>query len=341
MVHLIFIVTLFFTIPDINKRYPFWFFTFLFLFLFLALRYDYGPDYMEYSRIHFAIQNGLSSWGQNDLLYKYLNLIVSNFYLLIVLLSLVYIFTIYKLIRKNLRVNQYWFSFLILLINPYLFLIHLSSLRQTLAICLVVLSINFAIKRNIIRFFVIILIAIGFHASAVIMLPVYFILNEKKLEKKTIIVIFAGLFVLLFTPIFNIIAYKVLEYLPSHYLLYFEQGLRNSLRATLISSVFFFFIILNINKLNTKNIVYGKLSLISSVIALLAYKVSMITRFGMYFDIFLIISIPQLFETIEKKIYRQLIFALIIFIYILRYYSFFTNPNWSAAYGIYKTILGL
>lgn len=339
MTHIIFLIALFFTFPDLNKKYPFHIFTFSTLFLFLALRYDYGNDYMSYFNTHAAINAGLPAWGQNDILFKYLNLLIPNFYLLIAIISFFYILTMYYLIKRNLKVKEYWFAILLLLINPYLFLVHLSSLRQTIAICFVIFAINFAVKRKFLMYSLFIMMAVGFHISAIILLPVYFILNDSKIKKKWIVLTYGFLAALIGTPLFETILYRVLEYFPRHYTYYFEQGLQNSLRATLISSFFFFLVILNINKLEGKEIIYGKLSLIATMISLLAIKASMITRIGMYFDIFLIITIPQIFSKIEVKAYRQILFIIMILIYLLRYFSFFNNPIWTEAYSIYRTIL--
>lgn len=183
------------------------------------------------------------------------------------------------------------------------------------------------------------IVAIGFHSSAIILLPLYFLLNESKIRKKWIVLTCVLILVLLFTPLYEKMTYIVLKYLPRHYSYYYEQELKNSLRATLISSFFFFLILLNINKLESKEIIYGKLYLIATILSILAVKTSMIARIGMYFDIFSIITIPRIFSKMRVKAYKQLLFIIMILIYLLRYYSFFTNPLWES-YVNYKTILG-
>mgnify|MGYP003519187862 FL=1 len=144
---------------------------------------------------------------------------------------------------------------------------------------------------------------------------------------------------LLFTPLFDIVANKLLEYLPNHYRYYYNQGLQNSIRATIISSFYLFLISFNLGNLKGKEIIYGKLSLISAILSVLAIKVSMITRVGMYFDLFLTITIPHIFNKIRKNLYRQILFTVLIGIFLLRYYSFFTNPLWES-FREYQTILG-
>ncbi|QII82416.1 EpsG family protein [Jeotgalibaca arthritidis] len=339
MVHLVFLGALFCTIPELNKKYPFRFFTFAILFMFMALRYDYGNDYMSYLDIHTSINAGLYAWGADDTLFRILNIAVPNFFVMIALISLFYLIVVWYLLKINLKVSQYWFAVLILLINPYLFLIHLSALRQTLALCIFVFAVNFAVKRKLIPYAICILLATGMHSSAIILFPMYFFLTEKPFNKKYLLITIVGLGLLLLTPLFDIIANNVLDYLPNQYKFYYNQGLQNSIRATIISSFYLLLIAFNLGKLRGKEIIYGKLSLIATILSVLAIKVSMITRIGMYFELFLIITIPHIFNRIERKIYKQILFTVLIGIYLLRYYSFFTNPLWES-FREYQTILG-
>lgn len=339
MVHLIFLTTLFFTLPALNRKYSFIFFSFSILFLFMSLRYDYGNDYLGYMSIHELINAGLPAWGTDDKLFYQINKLFPNFFIFISIISLFYLIVIWRLIRTNLSINQQWISILILLINPYLFLIHLSSLRQTLAICFFVIAINFAIKRKIILYMLFIFIANGMHASAILLLPFYFIINDKKFSTKHLLITIGILLVMLFTPVFDFTTNKLLEYLPKHYENYYEQELQNSILSTLISVIFVVFIAFNLSKLKGNEVIFGKLSLIASIISVLAFKVSMISRIGMYFDLFLIITIPQILNKIPNKSYRMIILTILMLIYIMRYYSFFSNPMWES-YWHYKTILG-
>ncbi|MBK5442697.1 EpsG family protein [Peribacillus sp. TH24] len=179
----------------------------------------------------------------------------------------------------------------------------------------------------------------GFHQSALIMLPVYFLINQKKINVIKATTIMGAVFILLLTPLSDIIIRWVLNFFPNSYSYYYQQGSQNSLRATLISSFYFFLIVLNINKLNGKELIYGKLSLIATIISLLAYKVSMITRIGMYFDIFLIVTIPLVFSKMKKGKVRVILFTVMFGIYLLRYWSFFHNDIWIDSYKTYQTIL--
>lgn len=337
MTHITFAFAWLFSLPMLNnKKVPFYLFTFWILCLFLALRYGYGTDYWAYYFRHQYVYVYEPSWGEKEVLYGYLNFLVRNFQWLIVIISMFYIFTIYRLIKRNLKVKYYWLATLILLVNPYLFLVHLSSLRQTLAICFFVFAVGFAVKRKMFMYFLMVIIAAGFHESAIVLLPVYFLLNQKKINKLGFVIIYGALFVLLATPIFDLLLYKALEHFPS-YQQYVEIGMQNNLRSTLLTGFFFFLFILNINKLEEKEIVYGKLALISTFISILAIKINMVGRLVMYFDIFLIIAIPLIFSRLKLTASKQVLFLIVVAIYLLRYVSFFVN---SEGYE-YQTILSM
>src|SRR4051794_35997811 len=114
MTHIAFLVSMLFSLPALNKRMPFYIFTFWILLLFLALRYGYGNDYWSYYLKHKYMHIGSGSfWEQKEILYSYLNTLVPNFYWLVVLISMFYIFTLHHLIKKNLKVKYYCIAILL------------------------------------------------------------------------------------------------------------------------------------------------------------------------------------------------------------------------------------
>lgn len=307
------------------------------LFAFLALRYGYGNDYMAYLDIHRALTAGLPSHGQRDLLFAYLNLLIPSFPWFVAVTSFMYILAIGHLIKSNLAPGDYWFGILVLLLNPYLFLVHLSAMRQTLAICIFIVAVDFAVRRRMLAYCLLVIIAAGFHRSALILLPFYFVLNQSRITRGGVVVICLLIGVLIATPIFDMILAKCIERFPQ-YGIYIQQGLQNSLRSTVISSFFFFVVLLNQKRLVGREMVYGKLSLIGTSLSLLAIRLSMITRIGMYFEVFMIVTLPQVFARMKNRVYRRALFLIMLLILVGRYVSFFANPLWNEAYSSYRTL---
>lgn len=341
MIHLIFMSAILFSVPPINRKEntPIFLISFMILFFFLAIRYDYGNDYDSYLDIFQNIKSNNFAWGASDLGFKWFNKISPTFQWLIVFHSLFYMITIYTLMSRFLTRSSLWIGLTILLINPYLFLIHLSSLRQTIAICFFIWAIIFWIDEKKILSFFMIFIAISFHKSAIILVPLMFLLTKKKNEKIWVQGSLITTIILVSTPLFESILNFVIQFLPNHYsIVYLNDNMGNSLSSTILSVILYFIIIINYTKLADSEIIIGKLSIIGSVISVLTYKISMLTRVQSYFDIFLIVLFPIILGKQKSKISKFLIFILIFGIYLLRYYSFFTNPMWIEGYGHYKSI---
>ncbi len=329
---------------------------FIILFIFAAVRYGFGNDYFSYQNMYNNIRNG--HLGNGEYLYALINFITPNFYLFVALTSLAFIVSVYVLIKKNVSPQYICFSILIFVINTFSLLINLSAIRQCLAMVVFIYSIHFANKRKFFVYAILILIATMFHRSAVLLLPFYFIANDRPINKRTVLTIAVVVFV---TLLGNIIPYFA-RFLTSalfndaNYVYYVSTATSNSLRATLLSSLFLIYTLFNLPRLEGNVLVYAKLYLVATIFSVLAIKLSMLTRIQMYFDIFSVVALPMIFkQTIEGDAFicRNNIFLslwnilnkyafplLLLIIYCLRYYSFFTNPLW-APFAEYKTIFSL
>lgn len=321
------------------------------LFIFAALRYDYGNDYWSYSQIYSGAKEGINVRGVEALYYE-INKWFPSYQVLIATLSLFYLCAVYKLIVKYVDGKYTWVSVLIFLINPYLFLMSLSAIRQILVVSLFILSlmVNPAKKwAKAVLFAATVGVSCFIHKTAILLLPFYFIYYGKKNIKRDYLVF--GL-----TPIVLLLSSDVLWYLIDkvmqlfgnniNYMAHLESGVSNSLRATLLSAVIYIFVLMNLKRLDEKTYPLARFYLFGLMFALLAYRFSMMTRFQMYFDIFGIVTLPAIIKansethlsSAKQLIHRYLFPAAIFAIFVLRYYSFFTNDLWSS-FAEYQTII--
>lgn len=328
---------------------------FFVLFLFAALRYMYGNDYRNYLYEYNGIQLGWESQFEGEALFYVLNRLSPSFNFLIAVTSLIFVVAVYRLVGRNVSWRNAWISLFIFVISPYLFLMNLSAIRQCLAMVLFVVAVRYGMERKLIPYAFWVLTGALFHKSAVILLPVYFILQPKQFKRRYVLLVVGVMAVLLwFTNLNEIALWGANLFDDKNYATYAENGLQNSLRATLLTGISFVYVLMNMEKLESRNLVYAKLSLIGYALGILAFRMSMFTRIQMYFDIFTIVTIPTIMETVnaEGKIYvnfanrqetvwkcinKYVLPTLIVLVYFLRYYSFFTNSSWEAFFT-YRTI---
>lgn len=330
---------------------------FVLLAIFASIRYMYGSDYLSYYQKYIYIQNG-STLQFDESFYTLLNQICPNFFILIALTSIIFIFVIYMMIVNNVDEKYICVGILIFIINPYLMFINLSAIRQCLAMVCFICAVHFAIKKKIIPYVLLVLLATQFHKSAWLLLPIYFLANGKKIKKLYIIIIIIILIAILFVFDISWIVQLVAElFNDKNYSVYASQDLHNSLQATFLACLYFLYVITNINRLDSKSIAYSKLYLLGLILGILAFKFSMFTRLQMYFDIFSVVSIPMIFKNnTERQIIineKNVLFTywecinkyampvLLLIIYILKYYSFFTNQMWEPYFNNYNTIFSL
>lgn len=329
---------------------------FVVLFLFAALRYMYGNDYYNYYRSYMVSRTGISVF--DEYLYELLCKLVPSFYLLIALTSAVFVYCVYRLIVGTLESDNSWLGLMIFVISPYLFLMNLSAIRQCMAMVCFIVAVYFAIERKLLLYVAFVVIGALFHKSAILLLPVYLVLNKKQMSSWIVCGIIGALFGMMFlVDVDSIVLSVVSQFGDANYVHYASGGQGNSLRATLLTSITFFYVLGNLPRLQGRLQVYGKLYLIGLIFGILAYKMSMLTRIQMYFDIFAVVTLPAIYKMNAESgpiivrpnnvrgtlwdIANKYALPLLIFIvYVLRYYSFFTNPMWQSFYK-YHSVLSL
>jgi hypothetical protein len=218
-----------------------------------------------------------------------------------------------------------------------LFSMSMSGLRQTLAVCLILLAFHFFIKRNHIVFFALVLVAYTFHHSAIVFLPVFLLRNviiSKKRGILLLVVVTSTLFFReLFTPLIELVAPD--RYLERYDLIsdaYHVNPLLILIAIAIPTVCLFFWN--NISKLEKKEKeLYSNLFILSCInilLNILSLNSNMIGRLSFYFIPFIVILIPNIISGIRNK--RLRIIA-IYFCIILPLIQFITSTP-GGAYNI-------
>lgn len=364
MVHIIFSIAVLLSAIPVGRSKPriylYWL-AFLLLFLFAALRYNFGNDYMSYLNHYVAIRHGNWKIYGSQYLFTLINYLSPSFSFLIAISSFCFLFVVYRLLKNNLPPENIWMGISVFLFSPYIFLINLSAIRQCLAMLLFIAAICYISKPGRCKFLVyiiLILTASLIHKSALILLPVYFIANDKPIKKLHIGILMVVTLALLINPdLFLGITGRVLPlFNDKNYFSYFDSGNSNSLRSILLTLIPLCYLLLNSSRMQGKSLIWLKLSIISYLLSILAFRSTALIRIRMYFEIFSIIAIPQVFLAINRRedisaggnadaahtvfsvINRYLLPVLIVLIYLFKYYTFFQDPVWKS-FLHYKTIL--
>lgn len=114
------------------------------------------------------------------------------FFIVVATIQIVCIIYIYRKYSEN-----YWLSiFLFVASTDYMSWVH-NGMRQFLAVTITLVAMEFVVKEKYLKAVIFILIAFTFHASALFMLPMIFILQGKAWNKRTVLVLLAALIAIL------------------------------------------------------------------------------------------------------------------------------------------------
>lgn len=152
------------------------------LFLIAAMRYFVGIDYTTYT--NYQIPMILNGYYQVrvEILYRYL-IIIGNYLgqgntyqYIFALTAFLICFFVYKAIQEQ-SVNASLSIYLFVMCTFYNY--SLSGMRQSIAIAIFLYALKYIKSEEIWKYFFWIVIAIGFHNSATIFLPLYFVRKIK------------------------------------------------------------------------------------------------------------------------------------------------------------------
>lgn len=261
------------------------------LFIYMAIRYGYG-DYFSYLDRFYKFKQGIDSSFEPG--YELLMKAAPNFTFVIVVSSAVFTIAIYLLFEKMCDAKYRTVYFAVLIANPYILLMDISAIRQTMALSIFIIGVYFYQKqRNILYVIFAILLAAQFHISAYVLLPTLLIMQLSRYSKTRAIAVAAGCGVLLLgNQLFDKLINWGLSLLNiANYYYYAGNGFKNSLGATLTCIAVLLFLLWQARSMTKNELFWTRLAVVGMTLEVLQMKMQMLGRLVMYFNIFYPIAI--------------------------------------------------
>lgn len=328
--------------------------SFFCIFLFLALRYNYGNDYPGYLRGFLEVTNQTSidyfdqeSWHfEPGWLFLCRLFQPFGFFALVAVLAGFSCFVYYSFIKKHVSPNYYWFSVFIYVFNPGLMLINCSAMRQALATCLFLFSIDYIYKKDVIRYFLFIGIASLFHSSALILLPMYlFGLWDWKINKIAAISIvflfiltlqFGSLIASYFNDLTSVLfnnRYEEYNNGKNENLIEIGSGLGVMFSITVLALI----VLYDHIQTREKSFMF-KISILNSLVIPFSLVINNIGRISLYLSPLIIVVFMAILISIKNMLLRYVFMVSIITITIYNFYVFFSSETYAVPFGTYNTI---
>ena len=292
--------------------------TFFSLFIVSAIRYDVGKDYMDtYVFTYKKVINGANNIRMDIalmLFYRVMAFFKSSAQWIFVITSFIINWFIYKSIddqSENCQIS-YW----IYMCGMFYFF-SMNGVRQALTISLFYYSLRYVREKNIKKYMFLNGLGCLFHTSAVIFLPLYFVLGKKikfKFKMMLSLAVFLG--------------GNILVPLISTFLLRTKYSMYLTNSAYSAQESFSFSMILNIvlfllyewsmkKKEDDKSIIYSNIHFVGIIVTLFATSLPLVMRVFVSFRFIEFLSVPHLINIQPRRKYRQLINAAVLAIYFV------------------------
>ena len=205
-------------------------------------------------------------------------------------------------------------------------------MRQVIAVAIFFYSIRFVLDKKLCKYLLCCILAFGFHHSAIILLPLYWLLNIRLASKYMLCILVLGIFCYFFLDMNQLLF--LADYLPNQAARYFNTAYSGHvLNVRVVESLGLFAICWYYRDSIRRKFIYGNIFLNLLFLTCLIYLyfnwiIIYQVRFVKYFEISLIIIVPYLLEcviSVSKK--RLFIFfaCLIIIYFFIRYFVTITG----------------
>lgn len=276
-----------------------------------------------------------------DSIFVYIGNIFSSFRLYLFLYSFSNIVVIVLAIRKLVEKNLVGISLFLYYCMYYP--ISLNTMRQSLAIAIVLFSYYYLLSKNFNKFLLLIIIASQFHVSSLAILPLYYVTNRKKEIHWQSLLLYLGVMLIFFLNFQNFLPI-ISEFLGNerynHYSFYDGNINNNIFYLNTVILIFCYFIGNSLIKVNKYFKFYFYLFLIGVIVGMSGFASPYLKRIAEYYNIIQIILIPQIFvlATVKQErylvrwvlylfgiIYFILLYVILKFSGIIPFYIFFNN----------------
>ena len=256
----------------------------------------------------FVIINHIVKYIFNDVQYVF---IVSSF------ITLLFIYMAIWGLKEKINTGMALFTYLLLFHN-----ISFNAVRQFIAISIIIYSFKYISKRDLSKYILFVLIASSFHYSAIMMLPLYFLFGDTKIQKINKLFAFIWIvFILIFLN--DLIGNIDKLLLPFGYSDYLQANFSNEIKiGAIIERLPFILVIFacknKVVKYDMNSSIYIDAIFFEAVLSLFAYKIQYFSRALVYLEIFKIFLIPVVLKSFKRDNSRFIIYYLAfgyIFVY--------------------------
>lgn len=199
----------------------------------------------------------------------------------------------------------------------------MNGIRQCFAAALVFVCNKFIVNGDFKKYLIFILLISLFHGSALIMIPIYFIVRQKAWSKNVIKLIFLACIGVIFYDLFSEVLFKALQNTQYGHYSEFQEG-GSSVIRTVVNAVPVVLAYIKRDELKEKwpeSNIFINMSLINVIFVAFGMMNWIFNRFSLYFQLYNFILLPYIIKNCFKGKERRLIYIGFLICYFIFFYK--------------------
>ncbi|MDQ0975364.1 transmembrane protein EpsG [Neobacillus niacini] len=210
-----------------------------------------------------------------------------------------------------------------------LFLISMNGIRQCLAAAVIFTATKFLIEGSLLKYILVILVASTFHQSALVLIPIYFLVRYKAWSKATFILLFFSILIVLGFDKFSTILFSAIKDTEYGHYQNFNEGGASIIRVAvnLVPIAISYFGREKLRKIFPESDIIVNMSIIGFVFMIISTQNWIFARFSIYFTLYHLILISWIVKVFSEKDQRVIYYALLICYFIFYYYESVISLN--------------
>jgi transmembrane protein EpsG len=202
-----------------------------------------------------------------------------------------------------------------------LFLVSMNGIRQVLAAAIIFTATRFIISGNWIMYFIVVLFAATFHQSALILLPIYFLVRYKAWSRATIILLFFSVIIVVGFDLFSSLLFSAIEDTQYGHYSNFNEGGANVVRVAVYAAplVIAFLGREKLREILPSSDYIVNMALVGLIFMIISMQNWIFARFSIYFNLYQLILVSWVVQVFREK-EQRFIYYLIVICYFLYYF---------------------
>ncbi|GGE30466.1 transmembrane protein EpsG [Pullulanibacillus camelliae] len=210
-----------------------------------------------------------------------------------------------------------------ILITSGAFTVSMNGIRQALAAAILFAATAFLLHGYWKRYIVVVLLAATIHQSALIFIPIYFIVRRKAWTKVTFLLLLCAVVIAFSFNTFSTLLFDALSDTKYEHYSQFSEGGASLVRVAVsaVPLIIAYFGRERLRALWDKSDIIVNLSLLGFIFMVIATKNWIFARFDIYFDLYSILLISWLIPLFVKQNRYFIYYGLIVCYFIYYYYE--------------------